>query len=103
MRAQGAFVRVSPDLKALTALAPADQLDAIVVDVSLTGLAGVVQVAAMLPSLNAPVLVVGPDEDFDAMTRALELGLADYVPMSQRATLPRKLRRAVDRARKARR
>ena len=43
---------------------------------------------------GVPVVVVGPADDFAIMTRALELGLSDYVPASELARkLPKVLRR----------
>ncbi|MCC6622422.1 MAG: serine/threonine protein kinase [Deltaproteobacteria bacterium] len=103
MRSQGALVRVVDDVAAAVVEIGTTPTDAVVADLSHVGRAGVEALAAALPALAAPVIVVGPDEDFDAMTRALELGVAEYVPSSQRATLPRKLRRAVERARRAKR
>jgi len=103
MRSQGAFVRIIADAGDAAIEVAGMPTDAIVIDVCSKGRAGIEALAQIVPTLSVPVVAVGPDEDFDAMTRALELGIAEYVPSSQRATLPRKLRRAVERTRKSKR
>ncbi len=78
--------------------------EAIVVDVrgdAQTGLRRLAEALARLPWLGrATIVVVGPDDDFAVMARALELQSAEYVPASLIATLPRKLHRALERARR---
>jgi len=50
---------------------------------------------------GAPVVVVGPAVAMDLMARALELGVADYLPLEEMADrLPRSLRRLTRMARK---
>ena len=52
---------------------------------------------------GAPVVVVGPAAAMDLMARALELGVADYLPREEMADrLPRTLRRLTRRARRRR-
>ncbi len=49
-----------------------------------------------------PLLAVGPDDDVDQMTRALQLGLYLYVPATQvGGRLPRALKKALRRAKKS--
>lgn len=57
--------------------------------------------AALMPHLTEgelPVVIVGPAGDFDVMTRALEIGAADYVPASGITKLSRTVDKAVRRA-----
>lgn len=46
---------------------------------------------------NVPVIIIGPDDNFDAMQRALGLGVADYLPASLLSTLPKRIIRAIRR------
>lgn len=94
LRAHGALVRVSHTLDTT------EGAEAVVVDVTRSGIVGIMALVSRLPTLGIPMIVVGPDEDFDAMAKALELGIADYVPASQQATLPRKVHKAVERRRR---
>lgn len=108
LRSQGAMVKVAASLPAAGeagASSPdaATDVEAIVVDVTRSGAPGVLALKGAIAALGVPVLVVGPDEDFDAMAKALELGAADYVPSGQRETLARKVRKAVERHKKKRR
>jgi len=89
LRAQGTLVRVTAELDSI------EGADALVVDLTSTGLAGVLAWEERARTLTIPLLVVGPDDDFEAMSKALELGIADYIPTSQVATLPRKVRDAI--------
>lgn len=96
LRAQGSLVRVVNRVDVPGAA------EALVVDVRKDPMAGIVELASHLDNyIGRAVLVVGTDDAFDAMTRALELKIAEYVPESQLASLPRKLHRAIERARRA--
>ncbi|MFO0748184.1 MAG: serine/threonine-protein kinase [Myxococcota bacterium] len=97
LRAHGALVKVSSVLEGT------GDVEAVVIDVTASGTAGVLALKTWLAGATVPVVVVGPDEDFDAMAKALELGVAEYVPTGQRASLPRKVRRAIERARRGKR
>ena len=98
LRAQGITVRCASDFET------AEGAAAVVVDVRDDAPAGVQRIAlalARLPQLRSTtLLIVGPDDDFATMTRALELQSAEYIPASLLSTLPRKLRRALARARR---
>lgn len=79
------------------------EVDAVIVDIRGREQASLDTLAWWLTSAalgTRPVLVVGGDESFDAMTRALEIGAADYVPESNLTKLPKKLGRAVRRTKK---
>jgi hypothetical protein len=96
LRSQGALVRTSSQLE------PPGLAEAVVIDVRKDAPAGVSAIGAARATFgNAVIIVVGPDEDFTSMTRALELQIADYIPESLLPSLPRKLHRAVERTRKA--
>lgn len=94
LRANGAFVVATEAFGA-----PAETM---VLDVRGDAATGMQALAdARAQGLVGPVLlVVGPDDDFAIMARALELQAAEYVPESLLATLPRKLHRALGRVRK---
>ncbi len=99
LRANGVKVRIE------TEIAPCVGAAALVLDMrgDATGLERLAQAHAWLPWLaTTTVVVVGPDDDFAAMSRALELQAAEYIPESLIATLPRKLHRAMERARRNR-
>jgi len=98
LRAQGSTVRTALDFES------SEKNEGIVVDVRDDPTAGLRLLADALVRLpwltRATVVVVGPDDDFTVMARALELQSAEYVPASLLPTLPRKLHRALDRARR---
>ena len=95
LRAQGSLVRVTDTIDRPGAA------EALVVDVRRDPMAGVNEVGRHMEHyVGRAVLVVGTDEAFDAMTRALELKIAEYIPESQLGSLPRKLHRAIERARR---
>ena len=81
----------------------APQYDALVVDLrpdppALLELLGARLDGGRLAGL--PVVVVGPADSFEVMSRCLELGLADYVPATEiMRKLPRALRRLMRRGR----
>jgi len=95
LRAQGIATRSVPSLD------EAVGVEAIVIDVRE---GGIEPLAARVLELagRACLVAVGRDDDFASMTRALELKVADYVPESLLPSLPRKLQRALDRARRNR-
>ncbi len=87
-----------PDFQAMPA-------DALVVDLrgEGPGILDTLQQWLQLDSLGGrPILVVGPDDSFGTMTRALEIGAADYVPESMLSKLPKKVHRAVRRSERLR-
>ncbi|HRE91200.1 MAG TPA: serine/threonine-protein kinase [Myxococcota bacterium] len=95
LRAQGSLVRVT------SAIDKPGAAEALVVDVRRDPMAGVEEVGRHMEHyVGRAVLVVGTDDAFDAMTRALELKVAEYIPESQLGSLPRKLHRAIERARR---
>jgi serine/threonine-protein kinase len=100
LRAQGIAVRHAADFSVERAAG------SIVVDVRGDPRGGVERLSEALvrePRLAlAALLVVGPDDDFVAMTRALELQSAEYIPESLLPSLPRKLQRALERKRRSR-
>ncbi|TNF36650.1 MAG: serine/threonine protein kinase [Deltaproteobacteria bacterium] len=102
LRSQGATCTQGERLDALPGL-DGDETDALVVDVRTRAKAALDAVEAWLKSDalgGRPVVIVGPDDDMDAMTRTLSIGAADYVPESDLAKLPTKLSRAVKRAKR---
>jgi len=104
LRSHGCEVAVLDDLSESPGLG-GDHVHAVVVDIRGRETAALDAVAAWLAAeavRDRPVVIVGPDESFDAMTRALSIGAADYVPESDLAKLPKKLARAVKRARRPR-
>jgi len=100
LRAHGTKVRTAEDFETSA------ENDGIVVDLRddpWAGLQRLAEAQARLPWLaKATIVVVGPDDDFAVMARALELQSAEYVPESLLPTLPRKLHRALERARRNR-
>jgi len=96
LRAQGSLVRV------VNAIESPGMAEAVVIDVRADPMAGVVEVGRRLAELaGKAVIVIGTDDAFDAMTRALELQIAEYVPESALSSLPRKVHRAIERARRS--
>ncbi len=98
LRAQGVVAREAAGLGEGAGAA------ALVVDVRGEAERGLERLAEELgrrPEAAKTVLVVGPDDDFQTMTRALELKIADFVPESLLASLPRKVARAIERARRS--
>jgi serine/threonine protein kinase len=52
--------------------------------------------AEVLQQKSIPIMVIGPDDSFDLMTRCLTSGIFDYIPISQLAQkLPKSFRRAI--------
>lgn len=98
LRSQGCLVRTAHDFES------SQGCEAIVVDVRQDAPTGVSLLAAALTRLPhlavAALVVIGPDDDFASMTRTLELQRAEYVPESLLPSLPRKLRRALERVRR---
>ena len=97
LRAQGASVRSAGSF------AEAEGAEAIVVDVRDGGVEPLATSLGQLSTARrACLVVIGRDDDFASMTRALELQVAEYIPESLLPSLPRKLRRALERARRNR-
>lgn len=95
LRAQGIRTRGAESLES------AAGAEAIVIDVREGGIEPHAAAIAAR-ARRACIVVVGRDEDFASMTRALELQVAEYVPESSLPSLPRKLQRALERARRNR-
>ncbi len=103
LRAQGCECRTVGALDVPPALEDG-AVDGVVVDIRNREGAALDALAWWLESEalgKRPVIVVGPDGDFSAMTRALEVGAADYVPEGDLTKLGKKLSRAVRRGRRS--
>jgi len=101
LRSQGATCLQGDALDVPPALAEG-QTDAVVVDIRTRAKVALDTVGWWLESDalgGRPVLLVGPDDDMNAMTRALTMD-ADYVPESDLAKLPKRLNRALKRSRR---
>lgn len=100
LRAQGGEVLVvrRGAREALEQVPPA--IEAVVVDIRTGAQEALDAIEAWLRGgglAACALLVVGPDDAMDAMTRALSIGVADYVPASDLSRLAKKLARAVRR------
>jgi len=105
LRAQGVTVQVEASPTEAVAEAVRGTVDAALVDLRGAldsqvdpGLRAIEEALADAPADRAPVLVIGPVEPFDRMTRALAAGVDDYLPVSDLGALTPRLRRAVRRA-----
>lgn len=101
LRAKGFGVERVPDLDTLPAQLEALSPDAVIIDLVGDPDNRLNQIAAFFETgvlSTSTVILVGPVDSFGPMSRALELGVADYVPISAITTkLPRTLRRVLKR------
>jgi len=100
LRAQGFEVTPVADLSAAVGVVPRAGRAVLVVDIRGAALPLLDRLAALRAEgrIAAPVVVVGPEDSLAPMTRALELGVSDYVPES---VVVARLPRAVQRARRS--
>lgn len=105
LRARGYVAQDVEDVDTGLALAPHAGAFALVVDLRQDVAAGLDLLAARISdgaTRNLPLVVVGPKDDLAPMSRAIEIGVRDWVPDSSvDALLPRALDRILRRARPA--
>ncbi len=108
LRAQGITVRVAVGAAEAVSQAVAGVVDAALIDLrgdtathaepTLQAVEAALAAAGDRTHARAPVLLLGPVEPFEFMTRALAAGVDDYVPEPDLGALAHRLRRAVRRA-----
>lgn len=96
------------DVKAVSFAEISERLsdrDALVIDLrpdAATTLTAVEKAMGTWPLEWRPLILVGPEDDFDIMQRALTAGVSDYVPVAKLPRLPKIARRAIKRHRRKR-
>ncbi len=99
LHGQGFAAAATPDVARVEAVVARHPFDAIVIDLRPED-RSLDEVATLRAKVeDRPIIVIGRDDDFDDMRRALALGLSDYIAHSQvHERLGKAIRRAVRRA-----